>query len=323
MKIAICHTKIGLDANQVYLAWEKAAKLHGDTPFHCFALTDFIRCNPDVAVMVSYPQFIRPFRLLEEFPILEKEGVNRQLAPINTFRTELVHRCNERNVRMIFIDTGILKCHRNRDGDKDNYYQTGYDCIKGLGEYYNKDMPDDRFKKLDLELKPWRPLNRTCLMFGQLQYGIGSQHINIQAWYRYCLPFFKANKITVQYCEHPNVATPFSHGKYKIKVINYAERTNDQIGFSISFSSNAVVDAILNGIPSIAMSQLSSAYKVCTNRFEEYETVKTFDREQWLYDLAYTQWTPNEMESGECWNHLRPYAKMLPSAQYPSIPKIT
>ena len=30
----------------------------------------------------------------------------------------------------------------------------------------------------------------------------------------------------------------------------------------------------------------------------------SFDRNQWAYNLAYTQWTREEMEEGKAWSHL-------------------
>lgn len=319
MKIAICHTKIGIDADGVYMAWENAAKFHGDTPIHCFSLQDFKNSAADVAVMVSYPHFGSPHRLIDEYDFLQKEVVTSRIDsnPINIFRREVLSICNLKHIRPIFIDSGIIKCNRERNGNKNNHYQVGYDCIKGLGEYYNQNMPDDRFKKLEIELAPWRTPNKNCLMFGQLPFGIGTQHIDIRAWYRYCLTYFKDNRISVFYCEHPNVEHAFTHHKYRIKNISYKDRTNEKIGFAIAFSSNAIVDAIVNGIPPIAMSQLSPAYKVCTKDFTEYEQIKLFDREKWLSDMAYTQWSINEMESGECWNHLRPHAQKPANAIYP------
>lgn len=325
MKIAICHTKIGNDANAVYQGLEAGAKRHGDTPIHCYSAQGFRDSRADVAIMISYPHFSRPDRLIEEYDFLQKEDVSHRIdsSPINIFRREVLSFCNNNSIRPIFIDSGIIKCSRERKGSKDNYYQVGYDCIKGLGIYYNDNMPDDRFKKLNIELAPWRELNKNCLMFGQLPFGIGTQHIDIRAWYRHCLLFFKNNRVSVFYCEHPNVEHAFTHEKYKIRHIAYQDRTDPKLGFALAFSSNAIVDAIINGIPPIAMSRLSPAYKVCTNDVRDYNIVKTFDRERWLSDMAYTQWNVHEMESGECWNHLRPYAKMSPSALYPFTPKIT
>lgn len=323
MRIAICHTKFGIDAEEVYKAWERAAIIHGDMPIHCYSLHNFAESGADVAIMISYPHFNKPFRLIDEFDCLQKEEVkwNIDSNPVNIFRKELVNLCNIKGIRPIFLDTGILKCDRERKGNKNNYYQVGYDCIKGLGIYYNENMPDDRFKKLNIELAPWRESNKNCLMFGQLPFGIGTQHIDIRAWYRYCLMYFKDNRISVFYCEHPNVEHAFTHSKYKIKNISYKERTDPKIGFAISFSSNAIVDAIVNGIPPIAVSRLSPAYKICTNDMRDYNNIKLFDRERWLSDMAYTQWTINEMESGECWNHLRPHAMKSPSVLYPSSQK--
>lgn len=321
MKIGICHTKIGIDADTVYHAWEQGVKLHGDEAVHCYSYNDLLRYNPDVIVCISYPQYNNLFaRLIPEFPEMKDKCVFRA-SPINIYRTEIIKFANQNNKRLIFVDTGVLKCNRNRDGDKNNYFQVGFDCIKGLGEYYNNDVPKDRYEKLNIKLLPWRETNPNILIFGQLRFGIGSQHIDIHAWYRFCIRFLREHRYNAFYLEHPNVHEPFTHHNLKFKVIRNRELKYQDIGVTISFSSNAIVDAIINGIPSIAMSIISPAYNVCSHLLEDINNPQLFDREQWLSKLAYTQWQVTEMETGECWNHLRPHAMKSPSAQYPLIQK--
>lgn len=321
IKVGICHTKIGKDADAVYKAWEYGVRGHGDTPFHCYSQNDLFRHSPDVFVCVSYPQYNNNFfRLIPEFPEM-KDSCQYRTSPINTFREDIIKFANQNNKRLIFIDTGILKCDRERSGNLDNYFQVGYDCIKGLGEYYNDNVPSDRFDKLEISLRPWRETNTNALIFGQLRFGIGSQHIDIHAWYRFCIRLLKDKNYRAFYLEHPNVGEPFTHHRLKFKVVTNRNQKYDGIGVTLSFSSNAVVDAIINGVPSIAMSQLSPAYKVCSNSLESLEQPKLFDREQWLIKLAYTQWQIREMETGECWNHLRPHAMKSASARYPLIQK--
>lgn len=323
MKIGICHTKLGTDADAVYLAWDKGVRRSGDIPVHCYSTTNIEREKPDVLFMVSYPQFDNVNeRLIPDDEDLVKHSVPCRWTAINEFRKDALKLAEEMGIRIIFLDTGILKCDRSRSGNKDNYFQVGYDCIKGLGVYYNDNVPDDRLIKLNIELKDWKPIpnNPTLLVFGQVQHGIGSQHIDIKCWYRKCFSYLQS-KIKLAYLEHPNVLYPYNNPKFKYKVITDRNNKFEGVHQTISFSSNASIEAIVNGIPSIAMSRLSPAYEATSNRLEDYANPKIFDRKQWLQKLAYTQWTVNEMESGECWNHLRPYTKESPSARYPIIRK--
>jgi len=56
----------------------------------------------------------------------------------------------------------------------------------------------------------------------------------------------------------------------------------------ISHSTNGIVDAVIEGVPSLNLSPYSILH--CTP--------EPFDRRQTMYDLAYSQWTLEEMSQG-------------------------
>lgn len=320
LHIGICHTKTGLPAKNVYAAWESSALKHGDTYAHIYSISDLVKEKPDVLICLSYPQFDnRTEVLIHEHTNLENRPPNFP-SPVSEFRRQVIKYANENKIRMIFIDSGVIGCSRNRDGNPYEYYQVGYDCIKGLGAYYNEGMPSDRFEKLNVEVNDWRDPNNHVLLFGQLRFGIGSQFVDIFAWYRQCLRILSSQGFRTYYLEHPNVLEPFRHEKFKTVIINKREcKYENDIGVAITFSTNACVDAILNGIPTICCSRLSPAYKVCSNSLEDLKNPKTFDRQAFLNDIAYTQWQTQEMTSGDCWEHLRKYAKDEPTDIYPKV----
>jgi hypothetical protein len=72
----------------------------------------------------------------------------------------------------------------------------------------------------------------------------------------------------------------------------------------VTHHSNVAVDALLAGVPSFcwdgAATPLSSQD---LSRIED--PVKPDGREQWAYDLAYTQWNVAEMREGAAWRYLR------------------
>ena len=60
---------------------------------------------------------------------------------------------------------------------------------------------------------------------------------------------------------------------------------------------------MINGIPVVAMDPGSMAWGVA-----RHDVTMDFympDRRQWLYDLAYKQWTIEEVENGNAWEHLK------------------
>jgi hypothetical protein len=69
---------------------------------------------------------------------------------------------------------------------------------------------------------------------------------------------------------------------------------------AISYSSNSLIEAVCEGVPSIALSKTSHAYPVSFHTLEvlKHKELPEFDRTQWLHNCAYTQWKMSEINSG-------------------------
>jgi hypothetical protein len=309
IKVAICHTKSGKDAECVYKCFEQGLIRNGDSAVHCFNSRDVQRTDADLFFMVSYPH-LDP----QNKPICDEYELWRPTeyrpGSDNAIRTYILEVAKRTNRRVLVLDTGLLKSTRNRKGDPDNYFQIGYDNIKGFGKYYTENCPDDRWKQLQIEILPWRKqkANNNILIFGQLRFGIGSQHVDIHKFYKHTMSYLTSQEKRIFYIEHPNVPQKFEHSKYRISYV--WDRTNrfSAIDAAVGFSTNTIIESIVCGVPTIAMSRLSPAYNFCSNHIEDVNEIKTFDREQFLYNLAYTQWTPHEMSDGHPWNFLRKHS---------------
>ncbi|MGY8865355.1 MAG: hypothetical protein ACKVJK_06950 [Methylophagaceae bacterium] len=101
---------------------------------------------------------------------------------------------------------------------------------------------------------------------------------------------------------------------YSTNYEDYSE-TNGGSGFQkdldgarvvVSYSSNALVEAVCEGIPTVALSETSHAYPVSFHSLDILgeenlsQLLDSYtDRQQWLNECAYTQWTVDEINSGE------------------------
>lgn len=75
----------------------------------------------------------------------------------------------------------------------------------------------------------------------------------------------------------------------------------------VAYSSGLSIDAVISGIPVIACDEGNFAWNVAERKLANIESLnleKEENVQQWLQNLAYCQWTPGEMETGECWSHL-------------------
>jgi hypothetical protein len=72
----------------------------------------------------------------------------------------------------------------------------------------------------------------------------------------------------------------------------------------VTFNSNSGVEALIDGVPAFCADVGSMIYKIGNRSLISIDVPNRPEREQWLADLAYCQWTLPEMESGEAWAHL-------------------
>jgi hypothetical protein len=72
----------------------------------------------------------------------------------------------------------------------------------------------------------------------------------------------------------------------------------------VTHSSTVAVTAAIQGIPVFCEPTCAAAPVGCTD-FAMIEQPRRPDREQWIADLAWRQWSREEMRNGEAWCHIR------------------
>ena len=76
---------------------------------------------------------------------------------------------------------------------------------------------------------------------------------------------------------------------------------------SVAYSSGSSVDSVLHGVPTVAADPGNFAWDISTNYLEDIEKIKLATKDdinQWLNNLSYSQWSPEEMHNGTAWKHL-------------------
>lgn len=73
----------------------------------------------------------------------------------------------------------------------------------------------------------------------------------------------------------------------------------------VTLSSNTAVESVLYGIPTIAMSDISIAYPICSHGLDDH-FINDFDAKQkWCYDIAWRQWSLDELKNGDAVEHIK------------------
>lgn len=181
------------------------------------------------------------------------------------------------------------------------FISLGFNGLNGHAEFHAKDMPGDRWAKHGVPVAPWKTGGDYVLVMGQLR---GDQSLsgcpNYPRWLAAACEKAKAYGLPVYFRPHPlqrevdKVDAPRHKGTLEEALAGAAA--------AIAWNSNSLVDAALAGVPVIAGDKGSMAWPVAAHEIGA-ELIRP-DRTQWLHDLAYCQWTHEEIATGEAWAHL-------------------
>ena len=155
----------------------------------------------------------------------------------------------------------------------------------------------DRFHALGLELKPWvsNPEGYVLIM-GQVPGDQSIRHVDIDQWYvrthgalmakGFRKVFFRPHPLASRVAwtsSLPILRGDLAHALHAARLV-------------VTFNSNAGVDAILAGVPTVAMDAGSMVRDVAAHDIQ----MVTPDRAEWAARLAWCQWTDSELASGFC-----------------------
>lgn len=191
----------------------------------------------------------------------------------------------------------------------------------------DKNYPKDRLEDLDIQYKGWH-LNagNKIIIAMQLAGDASLRHNDISQW---CMDTVKTLREhtdrPIEIRTHPGMSNKgwgnyeelFKHFLFNdIKNINFVNGRDtpweDHLKNAycvVAYTSGLSIDAIVNGIPVIACDEGNFAWNIGERKLKNIEKLniaREEDVQQWLQNLAYCQWTPEEMESGKCYDHLKP-----------------
>jgi hypothetical protein len=151
-------------------------------------------------------------------------------------------------------------------------------------------------------LQPWNPKpDGYALIMEQVPGDNSVRGVDLPGFYAKAHRAFAAQGIAAMVRAHPR-SSPKS-GERAIAAA-YRSLADDLSGARcvVTWNSNAGVDAVLAGIPAIAMDQGSMAWDVTGH---ELNMPPMPDRTAWAHALAWKQWTKDEIASGACWENVR------------------
>ena len=196
-------------------------------------------------------------------------------------------------------------------------WKVGLDGINREAIFGSTGNGSDRAEKLGLKLKPWKYNNEQGDIIIACQHAKSHQWRNqksVQTWVFESIELLRQHtnrKIIVR--SHPRDPIPGIQHEFKnvrLQVPSHVPNTYDDFDFDpsdaygvVNWASNPATQAVMQGVP-VFVGPDSLAFDVgCTNLASINAPVMP-DRTQWLNDIAYTEWTLDEIEQGIPLNRL-------------------
>lgn len=184
------------------------------------------------------------------------------------------------------------------------YYQIGWDGFAGYADFKSQEVSSDRWELLRIKSKPWRQdADGKCVVIGQLTRDTQVQDMDHIAWCRATMQKCQRIYKEVIFRPHPRYEDPSIYGiEEKYWDINSLRHTLAEARCVVTWNSTTGVDAIIAGVPVVAMDKGSMAWPLASHSLES--PLRNPSRREWLNQLGYSQWTQKEMRAGLPWRHL-------------------
>lgn len=190
-------------------------------------------------------------------------------------------------------------------GDRHQWRAMGWNGLNGRADFVNQNVPTDRWQKYwQHQVKPWRNTAGPVYVIGQVPGDAALRGIDIHAWAADTCRQAKALFGDVVYRPHPLDQSGVKIAGVTIDTGPLAVAF-ERASLIVTYNSNTAVEAVMAGVPAIAMDAGSMAWDVTSHDLET--APYRGDRDQWGIRLAYAQWLPQEIANGEAWAHLRNY----------------
>ncbi len=170
--------------------------------------------------------------------------------------------------------------------DRLQFISTGWNGLHGRADSGRLDCPSDRFDGLGIELSPWRTGGNYALICGQ--------HPGDS-----CAPTTEMTKKIAD--EVQRVYLEYRFRPHPL-IANTMRPLRDALADArvcVTWNSTSAIEAVIAGVPTIALDRGSMAWDVTSHAVSD--ELFRGDRSQWAYNLAYRQFTHDELASGVAW----------------------
>jgi len=175
--------------------------------------------------------------------------------------------------------------------DRLRFVSAGWNGMHGRADPLPSDCPPDRWDALGVELAPWDDSGEYVLICGQHPGDAAAPGCDE----RWAAETYLAGNLglRVVYRPHPLTAPDLPPLSESLACACQC----------VTWNSTAAVEAVIAGVPTVALDRGSIAWEVASHAV--LEPLWMGNRDRWAYNLAYRQWTLAELADGTAWEYLR------------------
>ena len=218
--------------------------------------------------------------------------------------------CQLKNKPVIVLEVGGIK--------RNETFKVGINGVNREADFANQDVDGERWKKFNIELKPWKSAGDTIIICGQHhQSHQWRNNPTMNLWFEQQInEIRKHTNRPILVRPHPRNPVGLDTKKWKDVSYKRPQRdynTIDDTDFKetlkhawavINYSSNPAMMAVFNGIP-VFVSAQSLCYDVGNISLNKINNPVMPDRNNWTNKLAYTEWTTEEIKQGLPWTRIK------------------
>lgn len=203
----------------------------------------------------------------------------------------------------VYVDLGYWGRHQG--GRWKGYHKVAVNSRHPTEYFRRRPHSDARAARLQIRPKPWRD-GKHILLAGMGAKGANAEGLHPEQWERDAIAELRKHTgREIVYRPKPSWtdAKPI-HGTI------FSPRSQDisavltNCHAVVTHHSNAAVDALVDGVPAFCWHGVAAP--MAAQDLSLIETpLRPLDRESWVADIAYTQWTVDEITRGLAWRHLR------------------
>jgi len=178
----------------------------------------------------------------------------------------------------------------------------------GLGRHGTYPRAQDRGERWERHwghcVKPWRVSGGYTLVLGQCvgDAALAGLRLPYNLWLEALVEELVALGHRVMFRPHPLARGSFCPGKAERAGVHSLVSDLSGAGMAVTHNSTAAVEAVLYGVPTVTLDEGAMAWPVSTH--DVAFPVEYPDRAAWCTDLAWSQFTENEVESGAAWDNI-------------------